>query len=136
MKTWDEIARHDGNLACLMRLIKTIRAGEGFCANALWYGVLKEFVVRSVGDDARDPALKGSGHYDIAYRALYDALPNCTHEEGWCGGYPALPPERDSIIARIVDRVCEERHPGGLTMMNPAKCHEAEQRLREIFNEK
>lgn len=54
-------------------------SGERFCANELWYGPghLKEAVCRLVGWDAKDSRLTSCEAYDVAYQAVYDALPPC-----------------------------------------------------------
>lgn len=88
--------------------------GGGFCANALWYGEgvddhgLKGLLTALIGharrsdpdqDDHPDPGprsrrrwgdvevettLRSSEAYDLAYRTIYHALPDCDHP-GLCG---------------------------------------------------
>jgi hypothetical protein len=54
-----------------------------FCANANWYGYsgpgLKEKLCQLVGWEAKtdDPRLKTNEAYDVAYEAIYEALPDC-----------------------------------------------------------
>lgn len=52
---------------------------ESFCANRHWYrrGGLKSELLVLVGWDARNPRLRGSDNYDVAYYEVYDQLPNC-----------------------------------------------------------
>lgn len=62
---------------------------RGQCANALWYGSdgLRAAMSKLIGNlrTAEGPAeLRSSAAYDVAYRKLWDALPNCKRNCG-CG---------------------------------------------------
>ncbi len=87
--TFAQLAALEPDLA---RLEYEIRAwartplGDDWCANARWYGYgrfrgmgYKPRMVELVGIGARgeDPALHTSAAYDVAYRHLYELLPDC-----------------------------------------------------------
>jgi hypothetical protein len=60
--------------------------GEHYCANRDWYRDLKPALCRLVGwDRAGDPVLGTPAAYDLAYKTIYHLLPDCRHEEVWCG---------------------------------------------------
>jgi hypothetical protein len=86
MITWDELVKLEPELDRLYRKIHAIKdpGGRTFCANARWYGYgghpsLKAVMVYLVGCEgaARDPRLRTSEAYNIAYTRLYNALPDC-----------------------------------------------------------
>ena len=87
--TWAELVEREpalGQLEREMRAFRRTPRGDDFCANARWYGYgrfrgigYKPRLVELVGMCARsdDPALRTSDAYDLAYRRLYDLLPDC-----------------------------------------------------------
>src|SRR5262245_30960613 len=62
------------------------KAGPKFCANAVWYGYFGRRGLRSqlqqlVGWEADQEGVLGTSRaYDVAYRTLYQALPDCGQE--------------------------------------------------------
>ena len=84
--TWEALVEREPRLGDLLAEARAVR-GEGptFCANAVWYGYpghrpgLKRRMTRLVGFLAErpDPLLRGPLAYEVAYRALYRALPDC-----------------------------------------------------------
>jgi hypothetical protein len=73
-------------LTDLLDEARSHRAHARFCANAVWYGYagfkgrgIKARLCRLVGWYAvsGDPELRGKEAYDVAYRTIYDALPDC-----------------------------------------------------------
>ena len=89
---WAVMVRIEPRLRRLLREIKRIRddrQSEYFCRNAVWYGWhpfnndgFKGEMHALVGFRAARPELRSSACYDIAYQALYHALPPC---RGPCG---------------------------------------------------
>ena len=87
--TFADLCRREpalGQLEREMRAFRRTPLGDDFCANARWYGYgkyrgmgYKPRLVELVGMCARsdDPALRTSDAYDLAYRRLYDLLPDC-----------------------------------------------------------
>jgi hypothetical protein len=66
----------------LNELLAKAQAHHGTCANAAWYGQggLRKAMQRVVGHlrNTEGPEeLKTSAAYDVAYRTLYSALPDC-----------------------------------------------------------
>ncbi len=62
--------------------LEAFRWAATTCANAIWYGYggypgIKPRLLGLVGWHARNPALRSSAAYDLAYRRLYDGLPGC-----------------------------------------------------------
>jgi hypothetical protein len=58
--------------------------GPSFCANDIWYDEIKPVLVKLVGWSARNPALRTTEAYDVAYQYLYNLLPDCRD----CGCFP------------------------------------------------
>jgi hypothetical protein len=80
--TWRDLTKIEPRLVALYQEIRTIKDnGESFCANALWYGYaslgFKDRMSRLVGFTADDPRLRTMEAYGVAYKKLYEALPNC-----------------------------------------------------------
>ncbi len=84
--TWDDLVRAEPRLAVLRSEVERVTAEDGqrFCANAVWYGYngepgIKPKLVRLVGFLAEnpDPVLHTMMSYDLAYRELYELLPDC-----------------------------------------------------------
>ena len=75
------LARIEPGLARLMRDVRAVRdtGAAWFCANDCWYqpGGFKSRLLRLAGWFARKPELRNSESYDIAYDAIYAALPDC-----------------------------------------------------------
>ena len=84
--TWRNLVTCEPELGQLLnevRRIKDDKRKPGFCANACWYGwgeaepSLKDRKVSLVGWRARHEVLRTSAAYDLAYKTLYGALPDC-----------------------------------------------------------
>jgi hypothetical protein len=85
--TWRDLTKAEPRLERLyadVRQIKDDKSKPAFCANFVWYGYgkyrghsLKERMYYLVGFMAANPELRTMDAYDIAYRKLYDALPDC-----------------------------------------------------------
>ena len=87
--TWAELVEREPALGQLEREVRALRRQPrpaNFCANEVWYGFgrwrgmgFRERVVGLVGWCARsaDPDLRTSAAYDVAYRRLYESLPDC-----------------------------------------------------------
>lgn len=78
--TWRQIEAIEPRLARLYVEAKAVRASKNFCANEIWYRSMRPRLVRLVGWDAGDKRLKTQEAYDLAYRKIYEALPDCRHE--------------------------------------------------------
>jgi hypothetical protein len=78
--TWDALVAAEPQLAELHRRASEVSAGPDFCANRVWYDVLKPELVRLVGWEAERPELRDPAAYDLAYTKLYEQLPDCRHE--------------------------------------------------------
>jgi hypothetical protein len=78
LSTFDQILALDPSLICLLR---RARNQKGNCANSVWYGKdgLRAEMTRVIGHQrTHGPSeLKTSAAYDVAYRTLYAALPDC-----------------------------------------------------------
>lgn len=97
--TWEMLAEREPRLADLRREVEAVcDSGEGrFCANQWWYGLFKLRMMKLVGDLAErdDAVIRSSESYDLAYRTLYDLLPDCRHEGGCYWGVEKLISERE-----------------------------------------
>lgn len=86
---WAWIISQERRLAALARRIRCIRRPRQgfFCANEHWYGEhgYRNQMCDWVGWGCRNPVLRTSQAYDVAYEYLYQLLPNCRHE-GLCAG--------------------------------------------------
>jgi hypothetical protein len=91
--TFDELIALEPHLADLLAEAQNYHATRprGFCANAVFYGYpghrpgLKKRLSELVGFASdREGVLGSSEAYDVAYRAIYQALPDCKHKEGEC----------------------------------------------------
>jgi hypothetical protein len=91
--TWGDLTAREPLLRALLKEIRAIRPkpGKRWCANAIWYGYadpadsFKERMSQLVGWDRRgDPVLGTMDAYDVAYKTLYNALPDCRHESIFC----------------------------------------------------
>lgn len=56
----------------------------GVCANQTFYRYFRDPLSRLVGPRARNPALRSSEAARIAYKRIYDAIPDCRG----CGCHP------------------------------------------------
>jgi hypothetical protein len=86
--TWEQLAAAEPRLGHLLVLAESMRpAQDGFCAHRIWFGPegLRRRTIGLVGWHAASDnnTLHGSKAYQVAYRKLYDALPDCMHE-GMC----------------------------------------------------
>ena len=114
---WDRLVQSRPLLGNALYLAQHLqRHSRGFCANRVFYSILKPIVCGNVGWDAepqcpfsehirtvgaildgkpiehtgacraawgRSAWLQTTAAYDLAYRTIYEALPNCQHE-GFC----------------------------------------------------
>lgn len=92
--SWDEIVAIEPRIESLLRYTTWIidPGGDYFCANEIWYNLLKPQMVKLVGwgrewhpgimigpvviKNAAD-IMKEGRVYDLVYRKIYDALPGC-----------------------------------------------------------
>jgi hypothetical protein len=85
LHTFEEYAQVDERIGELLQQAQAVKRTEGerFCANSVWYGPerLRSKVVKLVGTGRKvgPPELQTSSAYDIVYRKVYDALPDCYH---------------------------------------------------------
>jgi hypothetical protein len=95
--TFDELVALEPRLADLLAEAQDYHAKRprGFCANAVWYGYpghrpgLKKRLSELVGfTSGHGGVLGSSAAYDVAYKATYQALPNCKHK-GECRPFAA-----------------------------------------------
>jgi hypothetical protein len=86
--TFESLAAVEPGLRHLMSEAKRIhsRGQPDFCANSVWRKAFKPRLVDLVGWGSRnpDPRLHTESAYDIAYKTIYSALPNCRHEGPFC----------------------------------------------------
>lgn len=79
LSTFDQILVLDPSLICLLRRAQS--CNQGNCANAAWYGPdgIRAEMTRVIGHRrTHGPSeLKTSAAYDVAYKTLYAALPDC-----------------------------------------------------------
>lgn len=81
--TFEMIARAEPEIARLYRIAGTIKddgASKFFCANEVWYHMLKPRLIRVVGwerESQEHPFLMTSQAYSIAYGTIYEKLPSC-----------------------------------------------------------
>jgi len=90
--TWQQLTRLEPRLKHLHKKAKSIMDDPHeryFCANHAWYGYwagerwiegLKKELVALIGWSSvnrKHPVLGGMDAYDVAYRKIYDALPDC-----------------------------------------------------------
>ncbi len=68
------------------RAIRDDRHTPSFCANNVWVNALKPQLLELVGWEARNPDLRTSEAYDLAYEMVYEALPDCRN----CLCYPRV----------------------------------------------
>jgi hypothetical protein len=83
MRRFQQLCQQEPRLLQLYRRVQAIRdnhSNPSFCANAHWYGRgmgPRAELEDLVGFHAENPELRTSRDYDVAYDALYDALPGC-----------------------------------------------------------
>lgn len=90
--TWHKLAQLEPRLSEVLKQAQAIRddrSDSSFCANRVWFGYdepgpgprgFKSKVSSLVGwcsVNAGHPVLGSSEAYDLAYRTVYDALPDC-----------------------------------------------------------
>ncbi len=85
--TWEELVRREPGLLTLLREAQSVRDDKrqpSFCANQVWFRRFKPRLMELVGWYARvqDGVVNTSRAYDIAYRVIYNALPDCRN--CWC----------------------------------------------------
>ena len=77
---WDELIKAEPRLEKLYERVKRIqddKSKPSFCANLVWYGWVKAEMCRLVGYEATTPVAGSSEAYDLAYKRLYNLLPDC-----------------------------------------------------------
>lgn len=110
--TFEEICRKDSRIREIYRAVRMIQGGDNFCANSVFFTLVKPLLRQFVGwgrmvnpdhdaaeikmegvDDEdntpnmmiHDPGPLGTSEaYDVAYQAIYNALPDCSNN---CGCY-------------------------------------------------
>lgn len=78
--TFDEMMQLEPELQELRDDIAAVEDDEAnswFCANRLWMRRFKPRLIELVGSLARVEELRTSEAYSLAYRELYQRLPNC-----------------------------------------------------------
>jgi hypothetical protein len=77
--TWEQLARTEPRLSKLRaEAMQVDGSGEEFCANRVWYHQFKQRLMPLVGwERAAHPLLGTERAYDVAYEAIYQALPVC-----------------------------------------------------------
>jgi hypothetical protein len=85
--TWAELVRVEPRLAALLAEARAVRdegQADYFCADQHWSGRfgLKAKLCQLVGWHARNPALASCVAYELAYREVLNAPPQC---RGECG---------------------------------------------------
>jgi hypothetical protein len=97
MVTWQRLVELEPRLADLYNRARAVRDDKhhsSFCANRVWYGRdnqeggLRGQLFKLVGHEVSrhaDPRLRTSAAYDVAYHAIYHALPDCRN----CGCFNA-----------------------------------------------
>ena len=105
---WEDLATREPRLSELLSEARGERAHPGvrYCANETWFGWrgrrgIKPRLVGLVGWHAgsRDPVLTTATAYDLAYRTVYGALPDCRG----CGCPGAPPVEPDAAVLDRLD---------------------------------
>jgi hypothetical protein len=84
---WDEIVKIEPRLESLRQEAAAWREKDlpdDFCANEVWYEAFKPRIVRLVGWEAKDERLSGNTTYDVAYKTVLDAMPDCKHAGRIC----------------------------------------------------
>ena len=85
--TWQQLVKAEPELKELLEEAQSVDGSDPhFCANNVWYaaGGLRERLCFLVGwiTQRNDPVLKTSAAYDVAYKKIYAALPDC--QDCWC----------------------------------------------------
>lgn len=78
--TWEQVADLVPDLKLMLKLAKSIRRPKGsWCSNRMWYAIFKPRLQELVGDGCprKNPMLRSSEAYDVAYNTIYNALPPC-----------------------------------------------------------
>jgi hypothetical protein len=79
--TFKELAELEPGLKELLNEAHQVKSDgiPHFCANAVWDGRFKPRLVLLVGWDARQrtTTLQSERAYDVAYKTIYNALPDC-----------------------------------------------------------
>ncbi len=80
--TFTQLTKLEPRLANLLRDVRKVRDDRrriSFCANHVWYGSggFKSRLIHLVGWSAVDEQLRSPEAYDLAYKHLYNALPDC-----------------------------------------------------------
>jgi hypothetical protein len=79
---WEQIIAIEPQIKFILEEAQNIKDDpdeESFCANDHFHGQggLKEQLSGYVGYWAKNPRLKSSDYYDVVYRKVHQALPNC-----------------------------------------------------------
>jgi hypothetical protein len=83
-RAFNEMCQLEPRLFELWMEASTIKPypSAGFCANHVWFTRLKPRLAKLAGFEAGNSALRSNLCYDIAYSAVYYALPDCNHPGG------------------------------------------------------
>ncbi len=90
--TFEELEKLEPRLAALLAEARAVpsRGKPDFCANRAWYGNGRDGLKAKLGKlagwnaEGADPRLHSEKAYDVAYQAIYEALPDCRHEGILC----------------------------------------------------
>ena len=78
--TWGLLVKIEPRLGEMLKRAKAVKGdGEHFCANTVWYDDFKPELCTLVGWEASgtNPLLHTPQAYDLAYRKIYETLPDC-----------------------------------------------------------
>jgi len=85
--TWEKIIEIEPEINQLYEIAKNENRSdlpEDYCANDVFYNELKPEIMQLAGWYAEDRRLKSTRAYELVYMKIYDALPYCRHERGFC----------------------------------------------------
>ena len=75
---FSELTKIEPRLKQLYNKARQVDGSEAnFCANRVWYEEFKPQLLNLVGQGAARPELQTVEAYDVAYKKIYRALPNC-----------------------------------------------------------
>ncbi len=76
--TFSEMAKIEPRLQALYNEVQQVKAKKkAFCANRVWYKYFKPQLILLAGWNAKNPQLRTTEAYDVAYQAIYELLPDC-----------------------------------------------------------
>ena len=81
MKSFSDLVALDSRIGDLLKEAQSVKRvrGKFFCANAVWYGEFRCRVRDIVGNwrEEGPSELQTSKAYDVVYKTIYRALPDC-----------------------------------------------------------